>query len=479
MISAVKKALAELTAELEADEGAKKAAESEQVASELEDCAKHLTDLGTARRLVQQHGADLRYNFPSSKWFIWNGARWREDASGEAMRRAKLTARSILEEAADTEDDDRRKALLRWHRQSEMNAKLNAMLSQAQSEPGIPEDIGSFDADPFLLNCANGTLDLRTAELREHQREDMLTKMVPVNYDVEAKAPMWGAFLDRIFKGNSSLIGFVQRAAGYSLTGDTGEQCMFLPHGLGANGKSTFLELLRFIMGDYAQQTPTETLLARKYAGVPNDIARLCGARLVTAIESGEGRRLAENLVKQLTGGDTVAARFLFKEFFEYRPVFKLWLAANHKPQVRGTDEGIWRRIHLVPFTVEIPKGERDKQLVAKLRNESEGILVWAVKGCLAWQKEGLGVPDQVRAATNTYRAEMDVLAGFLADECVVGTELSAKAGDLYKAYKLWCEVNGESPATQTAFGLKLAERGFTGGRNATGRYWSGLGLRV
>jgi putative DNA primase/helicase len=478
MGAGVKRALAELAAELEADEGNKKAGKGKQVSGESAGRAEHLTDLGNARRLVQQHGDDLRYNFASDKWFVWDGTRWSEDVSGEVMRRAKRTARSILNEAAAvTDDDDSHRALLSWHRQSEMHSKLKAMLGQAQSEEGIPVDVNAFDADPLLLNCLNGTLDLRTGELREHRREDMLTKTAPVNYRAGASAPLWEAFLDRVFDGSLSLIEFIQRAAGYSLTGDTGEQCIFIPHGAGANGKSTYLEVMRYFLGGYAQQTPPETLLTRRSTGVPNDIARLRGARLVTAVESGDGQRLAENLVKQLTGGDTVTARFLFKEFFEYRPVFKLWLATNHKPQVRGTEDAIWRRIRLVPFEVVIPPAERDPQLKTKLLGEAEGILAWAVQGCLKWRRNGLGMPEEVRAASSAYRAEMDVLAGFISDECVVDERLTAKAGELYRAYRLWCEANGEPPATQTSFGLKLAQRGYRAGRNAKGRHWIGLGL--
>lgn len=324
----------------------------------------------------------------------------------------------------------------------------------------------------------NGTVDLRTGELRPHRREDLITRLAPVEYDPDAEAPLWEAFLRRIMDGNEDLIRFLQRAVGYSLTGDTSEQCFFLLYGTGANGKSTFLEAIRAMLGDYAQQADFGTFLVQNRDGPRNDVARLVGARFVSAVEVESGRRLSETLVKQLTGNDRVVARFLYREHFEFVPTFKLWLAANHKPVIRGADHAIWRRIKLIPFQVTIPPEDRDRQLAARLRAELPGVLAWAVRGCLEWQQYGLGEPPEVTEATNEYRAEMDPLGPFFGERCVLHPNARAYAGELYAGYAAWCEQAGERPMSQREFGLRLQERGFER-RIVRGRVvWVGLGLR-
>jgi putative DNA primase/helicase len=407
---------------------------------------------------------------------VWDGKRWKKDASGEVYRLAKETVASIYGEAEAAPDGERRKALANHAMKSEAGARIREMVDLARSDvPVMPEDL---DASPDLLNALNGTVDLRTGELREHRRDDLITKIAPVEYRPDAPAPVWAAFLERVLPGEA-LRGFVQRAAGYSATGDTSEQCMFINHGTGANGKSTFQEALAAALGDYAMRTPTEMLLAKRPGSVPNDVARLKGARLVTASEMEEGRRLAESLVKDLTGQDTITARFMRAEFFDFRPTHKLWLSTNHKPEIRGTDVAIWRRIRLIPFTETIPPAEQDKKLPEKLRDELPGVLAWIVEGCLEWRRKGLRPPNEVRRATVEYRAEMDVLAAFLADCCQQGEGMSAFAGNLWNAWRRWCQETGESEGTQKRFGGRLAERGFLNHRDSkTGRkVWSGVGL--
>jgi len=278
--------------------------------------------------------------------------------------------------------------------------------------------------------------------------------------------------------GDGELIRFVQKALGYSLTGSTQEQCLFMLYGAGANGKSTLIQTTSTLLGDYSRQTPTETLLVQRGDGVRNDLARLQGARFVSAVEVEGGRRLAEVLVKPLTGGDTITARFLYGEHFEFQPMFKLWLAVNHKPGVQGTDHAIWRRIHLLPFTVTIPVGEQDKRLAEKLQGELPGILRWAVEGCLAWQREGLEPPAEVKRATGDYRAEMDVIAAFIQDCCVLGDEREVSSKALYEEYTGWCTQMGESPVSQKALATALQERGCTSGRKSGGRLWCGIALK-
>jgi putative DNA primase/helicase len=289
---------------------------------------------------------------------------------------------------------------------------------------------------------------------------------------------MWEAFLSRIFAGDGELIRFVQKAVGYSLTGSTEEQCFFILYGAGANGKSTLIQTISALLKDYARQTPTETLLVQRGDGPRNDLARLQGARFVSASEVEGGRKLAEALVKQLTGGDTLTARYLYKEHFEFQPTFKIWLAVNHKPGVQGTDHAIWRRMRLLPFTVTIPAAEQDKRLTEKLQAEQPGILRWAVEGCRAWQQEGLEPPSAVKRATGDYRAEMDVIAAFIQDCCVLGDHHHVNTRELYAEYRGWCEQIGESPVTQKALATVLQERGCTSGRKSQGRLWSGIALK-
>jgi putative DNA primase/helicase len=361
---------------------------------------------------------------------------------------------------------------------SEAKGRIESMIALARSEPGIAITPEELDADPWALNLSNGTVDLRTGELREHRREDLITKIAPVAYDPDAPAPVWEAFLERVLP-SEDLRAFVQQAAGYSATGDTSEQCLFINHGTGANGKSTYQEAIAAALGDYAMRAPTEMLLAKRSGGIPNDVARLKGARFVAASETEEGRRLAESLVKDLTGQDTISARFMRAEWFDFRPTHKLWLSTNHKPEIRGTDTAIWRRIRLIPWSVTILPAEQDKKLPAVLRRELPGILAWIVRGCLEWRRGGLQAPEEVRKATGEYRAEMDVLAVFLGECCESGPELWDYAKDLYTSYKRWCGETGERAETQRKFGERLRERGFQrdrGGSRGAG-IWRGLRL--
>jgi putative DNA primase/helicase len=349
------------------------------------------------------------------------------------------------------------------------------MIDLAKSERGVPIEPEELDSDPWALNFNNGTLDLRTAELRKHDPSDLCTKIIPFDFNPDATCPRFEKFLRSIFANNQDLIDFVQRAFGYSLTGSTREQVILFFWGSGANGKSTLLETIRAGLGDYACTADSSLLMSKIHDGVRNDVARLAGIRLVSTGETEAGRYLAEALVKQLTGGDKVTARYLYSEFFEFDAQFKLILTTNHKPAIRGTDNAIWRRIRLVPFNVTIPEGEQDKSLPQKLRRELPGILAWAVRGCLAWRKEGLGQPDEVLVATQAYREQMDLLGGFLKDRCIVRADLRETAATLYSAYTRWCEANGEKSLTQQRFGVALNDRGFTPSRTRRARFWLGL----
>ena len=432
-----------------------------------------LSDLGNGRRLVYRHGADLRFCDDWKRWLVWDGKRWANDRTGEVKRRAKDTVASIYAEAAQAPPDDR-KPLGKWAFTSEAGIRRREMIKSAESEPGIPVLPEDLDAHPWLLTIENGTLDLQTGDLLPHQQQDLITKLAPVVYNPDAKCPLWEAFLTRIMGDDMDLIGFLQRGMGYSLTGIINEKALFILYGKGDNGKTTFLEVNRALTGDYALRTPTQTLMAKKHDGVPNDIARLKGARFVSASESEEGRRLSESLIKDLTGGDTMSARFMRAEWFDFVPECKIWLATNHKPEIKGTDEAIWNRIKLVPFEVMIPKEEQDKELIEKLKAELPGILAWAVRGCLDWQRTGLNEPEKVKAATKEYQDEMDELGRFINECCVENNVAQVHKGKLYNAYQKW---GGD--LSKNKFGRAMTERGFPGRERDTrgDHIWKGIGL--
>ena len=440
----------------------------------------NLTDLGNARRLVFRHGEDLRYCHTWGKWLVWDGIRWARDDTGAVMRRAKETVSSIYAEASAVIDPDERKKIAAHAIRSESERGLKAMVNLAASELKIAVTPAIFDQDPWLLNMLNGTVNLKTGELRPHQREDLITELAPVVYDAAAECPRWITFLDEMMDSNQNLVDFLQRAAGMSLAGDTSEHVLFVLHGAGRNGKSTFLNTLLAALGGYAIQAPPDLLLAKKNDRHPTELADLFRKRLVVSIESEQGRRLAEGLVKQLTGGDKIKARRMREDFWEFWPTHKLWLATNHKPQVRGTDVAIWSRLKLIPFSMQFLDGDprQDKKLPEKLLVELPGILSWAVQGCLLWQRGGLGIPDEVRAATEEYREQADPLTDFLTDCCLINPLARAHNADIWKTYLNWAREGGEKhPVGRKRFTQEFVRRGFGQDRTGQARYWQGIGL--
>jgi len=433
-----------------------------------------LTDTGLAERFALQHGDDVRYCHPWGKWLCWDGSRWKIDDGGAVEQLGKQTVRSILREAADEPDDMRRQKLTAFAKASESATRRNAMLMLARSEPPIPISPEVLDKNAWILNCPNGKLDLHAGLLCEHRREDYVTKLCPVEYRPDAPCPTWLTTLNKCFDRNADLIGYVQRFAGYCLTGEVSEQILNIWHGIGANGKSTILNALMEVLGgDYSMKGTADLLMMKYNDGHPTALTDLHGKRLVACIETDEGRRLAESLVKELTGGDPIRARRMREDFWQFWPTHKVVLACNHRPTVRGTDHAIWRRLKLVPFNVVIPPDERDKQLPAKLREELPGILAWAVKGCLDWQKIGLGEPKVVIDATADYQSSEDVLLNFLNECCEVGPGMRAKASDLLGAYKEW---SGDKHANAKRLAAALTDRGIERYTN-NGVWYRGIGL--
>ena len=438
---------------------------------------ENFSDAGNAEKLVKFCGDRIRYCHAFRKWLVFDGLRWVTTPNESMIRLALETIRHMVSEA-ESLPSDLRSRMLRHSLASESLGRLTAMVSLAGAL--LPIQPGELDRNPLLLNLINGTLDLSTGKLRKHNSGDFITKLAPVKYDHMAKCSKFLGFIKRIMGRDKPLLAYLQRAVGYSLTSQTKEQCFFFLHGRGANGKTVLLNTLRNILGDYALQSPPELLLTKdRQGGATPELARLPGARLVCTSETEDGHRFAENTIKQLTGGDVIAARHLYGELFEFKPTFKIWLAANHKPIIRGTDLGIWRRIHLIPFNVTIPQNEQDKNLETKLMDEWPGILNWSIAGCRKWITTGLQPPDAVVESVDEYRTDMDTFGEFLNECCVLDAQAITTANELYLRYKFWAEQNiGKYMMSPNSFGRHLSERGFRKIRDAHTKSWKGIRIR-
>jgi putative DNA primase/helicase len=429
-----------------------------------------LTDAGNAQCFAREHHEIIRWVPEWGTWVRYDGKRWRRTPGEEITTLAIRTARGFFLRAADPSIHAKdRDELTRHAKSSESAGRLDAMVRLARGL--LSERASEFDADPWLLNVENGTINLRTPgeEFRPHRREDMLTKIAPVTWDPSATYTTWSTFLERVLPDPGARA-WLQRYAGYGLTGDVGEQVLAFLHGRGANGKTTFLEVVMAVLGEYAKAGAPDLLLAKNGEAHPTEQADLQGARLVVCQEVEAGRAWAERTVKALTGGDRLKARFMRCDFFEFSPSHKLIVAANHRPKVRGQDEAIWRRIKLVPFEVTIPKAERDPDLTAKLRAEAAGILVWLVGGCLLWQRDGLGDAPAIAQASAGYRAEQDHLGHFIEEECTLAPDGWELTTALYDRYSAWCSRSGARPWERETFREGLLERGLEAARRGVGR---------
>jgi putative DNA primase/helicase len=435
-----------------------------------------LTDLGNARRLVAAHGNDIRFCHHWGDWLSWDGTRWRLDESGEIVRRAKSVVDAMWAEVPATAEVERT-ALAKHVITSSRSDRISAMVKLAQSEPGVPVSPNDLDQNLWLLNCPNGTVDLQTGELGPHRREDLLTKCTAARFNLDAQSHVWDRFLESVFDGKDDLIQFVQRFFGYALCGAVLEHVLAVFHGRGANGKSTLLEAYMHALGpDYSTKGAPDLLLVKHGDVHPTERADLFGKRFIAAVESEDGRRLNESLVKELTGGDTVKARRMREDFWSFRPTLKIALCTNHRPTVRGTDHGIWRRIRLVPFNQVFGADRQDLRMPDKLRAEAEGILAWAVRGCVEWQREGLGTAEAVTNATERYKTEQDVIGGFFTDRCVFEPTATVRARDLRNAYETWAADAGQSVLNPNRFAREITNRGAERFTN-NGACYRGIGL--
>lgn len=444
-----------------------------------------MTDTGNAHRMYDKYGKVIRYSYNRKKWYFWTGKQWILDEMGEVKKLADDICEDLKKEAWNIQDEEAQEQMFKFAKSTANTTRKEAMVKEAQHLNDIPASPDDFDSYTDYLNCQNGIINLRNGELMPHDANFMMTKICNCEYDIRKNKPVrWLQFLDEITGGDSGLIDYIQRSVGYSISGSNREQCAYFLYGMGNNGKSTFLDTIADMIGSYAATTQPDTLMLQSRLGASggganSDIARLKSARFVTCEEPTEGVRLNEGLLKQLTGGSKVTCRFLYGDEFEYTPEFKIWVATNHKPVIRGTDFGIWRRIKLIPFEVNIPKEKVDKNLKYKLRKEFSQILAWAVEGCIKWQKDGLHEPECVLEATKDYKQEMDLIAGFV-EQCVIidyASDEKIQAADLFGIYSKWAKANNEYEMSSKKFFMEIQKKLPEKGRNGKGIYYSKIKL--
>jgi putative DNA primase/helicase len=437
------------------------------------------TDSDNAQRLAVRYSHKIMYT-PGRGYLIFDGKRYRPDNQLRRYEFAKATARLIRREANYIEDERARAKRAAFSEASKSKASLDRMLDLARGLVFV-EDF-KLDSDPWLLNTETGTVNLRTGRMEKHDARDLLTKIAPTAASSQAECPTFMRFLHRITAGDRDLMTYIQKCVGLTLTGITSEQLLFFVFGpSGANGKSTLVNTIRDMLGDYGLHTATETLMVKQYDNaIPADLARLAGARMVTAIEANFNRQLDEARIKAMTGGEPITARFLYGNYFQFVPEFKLWLVANDRPRVRETDDAFWRRVRVIPLNVHVPEAERDPDLSNKLKAEWPGILSWAIRGCLKWRREGLDEPKAVKLATRHWRKSADHLRRFVREAVILDPQGAVSATALANHYKAWCSRNGEQPLSYKELkGKFLDSLDVRRKRTKHGSEWFGLKLRI
>ena len=488
-----------------------------------------LTELGNARRLKDAYAPNVRWVGQKKAWIICDGGRWQWDKTGGVLqqgarqmiddlqvrvneevgqtrakqqrREAEALKRHIKQNQSQRSQSDQAEIVRQvsellkgmgpatddgstpsngraaWVKKSQSLTGLRNMIALLQDEPGIAVDVSELDQNPDLLGVVNGVVDLRVGRLRAAARGDLITRAAATLYDPAAPAPQWEQFLEDV-QPDPEIRACLGRAIGYSLTGHTREQCFFVVHGDGSTGKTTFLETIRFVLGEYAVGLPASSLTANKQSAIPNDLARLCGARFVPAAETNEFQHIDEALIKRLSGSDTIEARFLHKDFFSFQPTHKIWIATNHLPHVKDTGNGFWRRPVLISFDQKFAGDTNDKRMIDNLKGEAPGILAWIVRQCLEWQQQGLNTPQRLIQSVQDYRTNQDVVARFIADICSVGDGFFEPADPLYQAFQGWARLQGETVLSGTAFGIRLNELGHFKKSRSSGLIRCGLMIK-
>ena len=433
-------------------------------------------DTGNADRFIDRYGHLYKHSYITNKFYIYDGQKWKVDDRGAIRKLIDEMIESIKNEkvlhSEDVTEEEAREAFQKYYKKTRGTQSKKNIINELMHRKTVTPD--EFDKDDMLLNVANGYIDLTSRELYKHDINRMFSQIANTDYSEKMQPAVWLDFLNDIFAGDKAVIRYIQKALGYSLTGSTREQVMFILFGKGRNGKSIFVETIAEILGDYSNNMQAKSLMVKKNDNVNTDIARLSKARFVTSSEPNEGFRFDEGLIKQITGGDKVTARFLYAEEFEYTPKFKIWVSTNHKPIIRGTDDGIWRRLVLIPFDVQIPEEKVDKDLKYKLLREAPAILNWMAEGAYMWMREGLELPGKLKASSKAYRTEMDVIEQFIEDECKRVDDGRVKANELYSVYKNWANENNAYKMSNKDFGQKMKEK-FKSKRMNTGMYYLGL----
>lgn len=435
-----------------------------------------LTDAGNAEMLADMLRGQYLYIPEQKAWYIYNGKVWEEDVSNQIVQGIIKCLRQAQKEALNINDDDKRGKTMKWLLSSESQAKIKAALNLMESIPFMCARINQFDKDDMLLNVQNGTVDLRTGELREHNREDYLTKICNVGYNPDAKSALFETFLGEITEGNQAKKLYLQKLSGYCCTAKISEEEFYQAKGSGQNGKTKLFETIKYCLGSYAVTASPDILMQKDMTSIPNDIARLQGVRLVIMSEPDPGKRFSDSAIKSLTGGDTIIARFLHKEYFEFTMKAKMVMLTNHEIKAIGTDHGLWRRMVVIPFTYQVPEEKKDKHLQEKLIADAEAILAWMIQGCLLWQKEELQQPQELIEVKDEYRKAQDAVGLFLEECCIEDPKSKVSATELYKAYIQWCQDTGEYEISQRQFGTRLREKGYTRIKIGT-YYWLGIKL--
>lgn len=442
-----------------------------------------MDDMGNAQRFLDAFPDKFLYSYTDKKWFDYTGSHWEEDTKGVVYQAADLIPQRMLKENLVLPDSlsekEAQKAQDKWAKfisKTRNNSAKKNMLEEVKHHVSVGH--GDFDKDNMLLNTASGYVDLTTGELHDHDVKRRFSMETAAEYSSATDCPRWIEFLNQIFDGDQELIHYIQKAFGYMITGSITEQVMFVFYGAGRNGKSVLTSIIQDILGSYAKTINVSNLMVQRGNSGPNsEIARLENARLVVTNEANEGDRLDESLIKQLTGGDRIVSRFLYGQEFEFTPRFKLLMVTNHKPNIYGTDDGIWRRMVMIPFNVQIPKDKIDKKLKYKLQAEAAGILNWIVEGCLMWQSEGLEPPQSVKREVTEYRNEMDEIAEFIEEKCEVNPQFEVKSSELYQAYKDWALSTSHHVFSSTTFGKKMADK-FSKKHKRDGEYRQGIKLK-